>query len=71
MSTDGFAEDYLPSGQPPIETSNVRHVLIFAQLIRDPERSYPAIGTVTGPAGVGKTIAIQYYIDRQAPRPDT
>ena len=71
MSMVGFAEDYLPSGQPPIETSNVRHVLTFVHLIRDPDRSYTAIGTVTGPPGVGKTIAFQYYIDTQAPRPDT
>lgn len=68
---DDFAEDRLPRSQPPIITSNVRELLGFVELVRDPARTYPAIGTVTGDSGAGKTIAVQYYFSKLQLRPNT
>lgn len=68
---DAFAEDILPGEQPAIETSNVNRLIGFTNLIRDPNRRYPAIGTVTGAAGTGKTVAVHYYVSQERPRPST
>jgi DNA transposition AAA+ family ATPase len=71
MTTNPFAEDHLPEGQPVIETKNVKRCRSFMRLITDPERRSPTMGVITGLAGVGKTIATQYYLDSLAPHPQT
>ncbi len=71
MTTNPFAEDHLPEGQPVIETKNVRRCRSFMRLITDPERRSPTMGVITGLAGVGKTIATQYYLDSLAPHAQT
>lgn len=71
MTTTPFAEDHLPAGQPVIETKNVRRCRSFMRLITDPERRSPTMGVITGLAGVGKTIATQYYLDSLAPHAQT
>jgi len=63
MTTNPFAEDHLPEGQPLIETKNVKRCRSFMRLITDPERRSPTMGVIMGLAGVGKTIAIQHYLD--------
>ncbi len=55
-----YHEDQLPEGQKTIETSNVKHLLTFADLVIDPRRCYPTIGVVIAWAGEGKTIAVQH-----------
>lgn len=71
MTTNPFAEDHLPEGQPVIETKNVRRCRSFMRLITDPARRSPTMGVITGLAGVGKTIATQYYLDSLAPHAQT
>ncbi len=71
MTTNPFAEDHLPEGQPVIETKNVRRCRSFMRLITDPRRRSPTMGVITGLAGVGKTIATQYYLDSLAPHAQT
>jgi DNA transposition AAA+ family ATPase len=71
MTTNSFAEDHLPEGQPVIETKNVRRCRSFMRLITDPRRRSPTMGVITGLAGVGKTIATQYYLDSLAPHAQT
>lgn len=71
MTTTPFAEDHLPEGQPVIETKNVKRCRSFMRLLTDPERRSPTMGVITGLAGVGKTIATQYYLDSLAPHPQT
>jgi len=71
MTTSPFAEDYLPEGQSVIETKNVKRCRSFIRLITDPKRRSPTMGVITGLAGVGKTIASQYYLDNLAPHAQT
>lgn len=71
MTTDQFAEDHLPEGQPVIVTRNVRRCRSFMRLITDPERRSSTMGVITGVAGVGKTIALQYYLDSLTPHAQT
>jgi DNA transposition AAA+ family ATPase len=71
MTTNPFAEDHLPEGQPVIETKNVKRCRSFMRLITDPRRRSPTMGVITGLAGVGKTIATQYYLDSLAPHAQT
>jgi DNA transposition AAA+ family ATPase len=71
MTTNPFAEDHLPHGQPVIETKNVKRCRSFLRLITDPERRSPTMGVITGRAGVGKTIASQHYLDSLAPQAQT
>ena len=71
MTTNPFAEDHLPEGQPVIETKNVKRCRSFMRLITDPRRRSPTMGVITGLAGVGKTIALQYYLDSLAPHAQT
>jgi len=71
MTINPFAEDHLPEGQPVIETKNVKRCRSFMRLITDPRRRSPTMGVITGLAGVGKTIATQYYLDSLAPHAQT
>ena len=63
FSLNNFAEDLLPVGQSPIHTQNVKRLRGFIRLITDKERRYSTMGTVTGMAGIGKSVAIQAYCD--------
>jgi DNA transposition AAA+ family ATPase len=56
-----FAEDYLPSDQPPVITSSVRRFNSFIKLLRSGQR-YPTMAAVTGQPGIGKTIAVENYL---------
>ncbi len=58
-----YDEDQLPEGQLPIQTSNVKDLQTFMDLLTDPKRLYPTIGVVIAWAGEGKTIAAQYCQD--------
>lgn len=71
MSTDSFAEDHLPEGQPLIETKNVKRCRSLMRMITDPRRRTPTMGVISGVAGVGKTIATQYYLDSLPPHAQT
>jgi len=56
MSTS-YYEDRLPKGQSPIETSNVKRLLICTYYLTDLDNPYSTIAVVTAPAGAGKSIA--------------
>jgi DNA transposition AAA+ family ATPase len=71
MTTHSFAEDHLPEGQPLIETKNVKRCRSLMRLITDPRRRTPTMGVISGFAGVGKTIATQYYLDSLPPHAQT
>jgi DNA transposition AAA+ family ATPase len=66
-----FAEDHLPEGQKPIQTTNVKRSKAFIRLLTDPERMSPTMGVITGLPGIGKTIAAQDYLDGLATHPHT
>ncbi len=55
-------EEGLPPGQAPIQTSNVKRFKAFLALITDAHKMYSTMGVVTGPAGIGKTVAIEAYL---------
>jgi DNA transposition AAA+ family ATPase len=57
--TSEFAEDHLPEGQKPIQTTNVKRSKAFIRLLTDSERSSPTMGVITGLPGMGKTIAAE------------
>ncbi len=69
--TATFAEDHLPEGQKPIQTTNVKRSKGFIRLLTDPERRSPTMGVITGLPGTGKTIATQDYLDNLAPHAHT
>jgi DNA transposition AAA+ family ATPase len=71
MTTHSFAEDHLPEGQPLIETRNVKRCRSLMRMITDPRRRTPTMGVISGVAGVGKTIAAQYYLDSLPPHAQT
>lgn len=74
ISTWGLAEraeDRLPDGQPLIETSQVKKMKFYANFITDPQRGYPSIGLISGPAGIGKTIAKNYFKETRERRSRT
>lgn len=66
MVDQSFAEDSLPDGQLPIETTNILRFNTFMELMHVNERQYPTIGIVTGRSGIGKTIATQVHCETQA-----
>jgi len=66
-----FAEDHLPEGQQTIQTKNVKRCKAFLRLITDPERGSPTMGVITAPAGTGKTVATQNYLDGLVPHAHT
>jgi DNA transposition AAA+ family ATPase len=70
MTTE-FAEDRLPDGQKTIQTTNVKRSKRFIGLLTDPERRKPTMAVITGLPGMGKTIAVQDYLDNLAPHAHT
>lgn len=69
----GGVEDHLPPGQKLIETHGViklRNITKF--LMRSKDRTgYWKIAVITGKAGIGKTIAVQAFVDTFPPRSHT
>jgi DNA transposition AAA+ family ATPase len=63
-------ENRLPPGQVPIMTTSVERFLAFMQFLMQSraETGYATMAVVTGEAGVGKTIALQSYMQSLTPR---
>src|SRR5689334_4033182 len=65
-------EDPLPSWQPPIQTTSVK---IFRKWLlvtmRLPRTGYAAIAVIYGQAGIGKTVAIQAFLNSLPQRTHT
>lgn len=59
------AEDLLPAGQAPIETSDTRRMLSFCELALSslPVTGYGVMGVVTAGPGCGKTVASRLCAD--------
>jgi type II secretory pathway predicted ATPase ExeA len=68
-----FDEDRLPPGQEPIVTTSVQKFYLQADfLMRSKRRTgYSMMGVVTGPPGVGKTVALRAFVDGLMARPHT
>jgi hypothetical protein len=66
-------EDLLPPGQKPIETSSLKQLATLARLliISRPRAGYSAMGVITGHPGVGKSIAVQAFVQTQSRQPHT
>ena len=63
-------ENRLPPGQAPIMTNSVKRFHAYMQFMMQSreETGYATMGVITGDAGVGKTIAIQTYLQQLQPR---
>ncbi len=63
-------ENRLPFGQMPILTHSVKrfHACMQFMMQSREQTGYATMGVVTGDAGVGKTIAIQTYLQALTPR---
>jgi hypothetical protein len=63
-------ENRLPFGQAPIMTSSVKRFHVCMQFIMQSreQTGYATMGIVTGDAGLGKTIAIQTFLQSLRPR---
>ncbi len=63
-------ENRLPPGQAPIMTQSVKrfHACMQFMMQSREETGYATMGVVTGDAGVGKTIAVQTYLQALTPR---
>lgn len=63
-------ENRLPIGQAPIMTTSVKRFHAYMQFIMQSreETGYATMGVITGDAGVGKTIALQTYLQSLTPR---
>ncbi len=63
-------ENRLPCGQAPIMTNSVKRFHACMQFIMQSreQTGYATMGIVTGDAGLGKTIAIQTYLQDLKPR---
>ncbi len=63
-------ENRLPAGQAPIMTQSVKrfHACMQFMMQSREETGYATMGVVTGDAGVGKTIAVQTYLQALTPR---
>ena len=63
-------ENRLPPGQAAILTTSVKRFQVYMQFLMQSreETGYATMGAITGDAGVGKTIAIQIYLQSLSPR---
>lgn len=63
-------ENRLPAGQAPIMTTSVKRFHAYMQFMMQSraETGYATMGVITGDAGVGKTIALQTYLQVLTPR---
>lgn len=68
-----FDEDRLPPDQNPIITNSMEKFLFFVELLMRSKQmtGYSTMAVVTGLAGVGKTIAIQTFLNGLEERPHT
>lgn len=66
-----FDENRLPSGQNPIVTNSMETFQLFADMLMRSKQhnGYSTMGVVTGLSGVGKTIAIQTFLNSLEDRP--
>jgi Cdc6-like AAA superfamily ATPase len=66
-----FDENRLPPGQIPIYTNSMELFLFFIDMLMrsKQQNGYSTMGVVTGWSGVGKTIAIQTFLDSLEDRP--
>ena len=60
------SEDHLPADQPTIQTLGVKRLNAFMTLATAASR-YPLMGVITGRAGLGKTSAVQDFVDQAKP----
>jgi DNA transposition AAA+ family ATPase len=63
-------ENRLPVGQAPIMTTSVKRFHAFLQFLMQSraDTGYATMGVITGDAGLGKTIALQTYVQSLTPR---
>lgn len=68
-----FEENRLPSGQHPIVTRSMETFLLFVDMLMRSKQhnGYSTMGVVTGLSGVGKTIAIQTFLNSLQDRSHT
>ena len=68
-----FDENRLPPGQSPIITNSMEQFLLFVEMIMQSKQKtgYSTMAVVTGLAGVGKTIAIQTFLNSLVDRSHT
>lgn len=66
-----FDENRLPPGQNPIVTNSMETFQLFVDLLMRSKQhnGYSTMGVVTGLSGVGKTIAIQTFLNSLEDRP--
>ena len=60
------ADGQLPKNQPLIETRSVKRLFLFLDTARSAkaETGYTCMGTVTGRAGLGKSVAVAQYMSK-------
>jgi len=63
-------ENRLPPGQAPIMTTSLKRFHAYMHLLMQSraQTGYATMGVITGDAGVGKTIAVQTYVQSLIPR---
>lgn len=63
------ADGKLPKNQPLIQTSGVKRLfrILDGVLLSEPETGYSGMAIVTGGAGIGKSVTVQYYMDQMKP----
>jgi DNA transposition AAA+ family ATPase len=63
-------ENRLPAGQAPIMTTSVKRFHTYMEFLMQSRHAtgYATMGVITGDAGVGKTIALQTYLQSLTPR---
>jgi len=68
-----FDENRLPPGQAPILTNSLEQFQLFTEMIMlsKEKTGYSSMGVVTGLSGVGKTIAVQTFLNSLEARPHT
>ncbi len=68
-----FDENRLPPGQAPILTRSMEQFQLFTDMIMlsKEKTGYSSMGVVTGLPGVGKTIAVQTFLNSLESRPHT
>ncbi len=66
-----FYENRLPPGQNPIVTNSMETFQLFVDMLMrsKQQNGYSTMGVVTGLSGVGKTIAIQTFLNSLEDRP--
>jgi type II secretory pathway predicted ATPase ExeA len=74
MTIDFFSlnEDPLPPWQPPIQTTSVQQFRRWLLVtMRQPKTGYAVMAVIYGPAGIGKSVAIQAFLNSLPQRTHT